>query len=126
MSTYKPVHQAALPSVALRAIGTYLSQEFDNSGGHRGALVIIDFTTRTGAATLTVTLQGYDYTSGKWYTLIASTALAAVATTQLLSYPGATVVANSVGQWGVPSKFRVQAVVAADTATFSIGLELVP
>ena len=120
-----PVYQAALPSAALRAIGTYLSPEFDNSHGFRGALAIIDFTVRTGTATLTVTIEGYDYVSGKWYTLIASTALAAVATTQLLTYPGATVVANQVGQWPLPSKFRVKAVVAADTATFSIGLETV-
>jgi len=121
-----PVHQTALASSALRAIGTYYSNEMDNSHGFRGAMTITDFTTRTGTATLTVTIEGYDFTSGKWYTLIASAALAAVATTQLLTYPGATVVANSVGQWGVPSKFRVKAVVASDTATFSIGLELVP
>jgi hypothetical protein len=121
-----PVHQPAISSASLRAIGTYYSAELDNSHGFRGALAIIDFTVRTGTATLTVTLEGYDFTSGKWYTLIASTALAAVATTQLLTYPGATVVANSVGQWGVPSKFRVKAVVASDTATFSVGLELVP
>jgi hypothetical protein len=120
-----PVHQTALASVALRAINTYLSPEYDNSHGFHGAHLIIDFTTRTGTATLTVTLEGYDFTSAKWYTLIASTALAAVATTQLLSYPGATAVANSVGQWGIPSRFRVKAVVASDTATFSIGLELV-
>ena len=120
-----PVYQTALPSVSLRAIGTYLSNEYDNSHGFRGAMAIIDFTVRSTTATLTVTLEGYDYVSGKWYTLIASSALAAVATTQLLTYPGATTVANSVGQWPVPSKFRVKAVVAADTATFSIGLELV-
>jgi len=121
-----PVYQPALVSSPLRAIGTYLSSELDNSHGFRGAMAIIDFTTRTGTATLTVTLEGYDFVSGKWYTLIASSALASVATTQLLTYPGATVVANSVGQWGVPSKFRVKAVVASDTATFSVGLELVP
>ena len=126
MRNPRPVQQAALPSVSLRAIGTYLSNEYDNSGGFRGAVAVIDFTVRTGTATLTVTIEGYDYTSGKWYTLIASTALAAVATTALLTFPGATVVANSVGQWPLPGKFRVKAVVAADTATFSVGLELVP
>jgi hypothetical protein len=123
----KPVHQTAFPSLS-RAANTYYSQEFDNSGAFFGLLAFTDLTVRGGGGTgtLTVTLEGYDLTSGKWYTLIAGSTLSSVTTQPLLTYPGATVVANQVGQWPVPSKFRVKAVVATDLVTFSVGIELVP
>lgn len=123
----KPVVEAAFPSLS-RAVDTHYSAEFDNSGGHFGAILFVDLTVRGGAGTgtLTVTLQGYDYVSGKWFDLIVGSTLSSVTTQQLLTYPGATAVANSVGQWPLTSKFRVKAVVATAIVTFSVGLERVP
>lgn len=125
MTHRRPVQQAAFPS-ASRAVNTYYSNEYDNSAGHRGVVVFTDLTVRGGGGTgtLAVTIEGYDYTSGKWYTMIAGTTISSVTTQTLLSYPGATVVANQVGQWPLPGKWRVKAVVAADVVTFSIGAEV--
>lgn len=118
----KPVAQTAFPSLS-RAANTYTSQEFDNSGGFPGVVALVD--TTAGAGSVVVTLEGYDETSGKWYPLLASSSLSGVASTPLLTYPGATVAANSVGQWPVPSKWRVKAVVSAAALTFSVGTTLV-
>jgi len=123
MKRMKPVHQTAFAS-ASRAANTYLSSEFDNSMGAMGLRAFTDVTVPNGGS-VTITLQGYDPTSAKWYTLIAGSAISTATTQALLTYPGATTVANSVGQWPVPGKFRVMAVVATAAVTFSVGLELV-
>jgi hypothetical protein len=124
MARTKPVAQTAFVS-ASRAASTYYSQELDNSIGGFALTAIVDVTVPNGGS-LVVTLQGYDFTSGKWYDLIASASITTASTTPLLTYPGASIVANSVGQWPVPSRFRVKAVTATAAVTFSVGLELTP
>ena len=78
-----------------------------NNGYGRGILIFVDITALTGTApTLTVTLQGKDPVSGKYYTILASTALAAVATTVLRVFPGLTAAANLIANDLLPPDFR--------------------
>lgn len=76
--------------------------------GHKGAVVVIDVTSITGTTpTATFTLQGKDPASGKYYTILASSALNATGTTTLKVHPGLTAAANSVANDIVPRCFRV-------------------
>lgn len=118
-----PVYQAAFPS-ASRAATTYYSNEYDNSHGFRGAFVFTDLTARA-TGTLTVSIEGYDFASAKWYTMLAGSTLSSVTTQLLVTYPGATTSANAVAQFPLPSKWRIKAVVATDAVTFSVGVETV-
>jgi hypothetical protein len=74
----------------------------------RGLKLVIDITAISGTSpTLTVTVQGKDPVSGKYYTILASAALAAVATTVLTVYPGAPATANVSANDVLPSTWRV-------------------
>lgn len=104
-----------------RAAGTYVSDVLDNSDGSM-AHIVIDITALTG--TLTVTVEGFDHESGKYYTILASAALAGTGTTVLRVFPGATAAANLVANDIMPKFFRVKAVVATGPITFSVGTAL--
>lgn len=79
-----------------------------NNMGARGIKLVVDITAITGTSpTLTVTLQGKDTASGKYYTILASAALSAVATTVLEVFPGAAVSANVSANSQLPRTWRV-------------------
>lgn len=81
-----------------------------------GLTLIIDITAITGTGpTLTVTIEGKDPVSGKYYTLLASAALAAVATTVLRVFPGSTVTANVAANAMLPKTWRVKSAIAGTT-----------
>lgn len=85
------------------------SPNLQNEDG-RGVQVVVRNTAGTGTTpTLTVTIQGYDPTSGEYYTLLASTAIAAgtPATTVLTVYPGVTASANVAVSAVLPFHWRV-------------------
>jgi tagatose-1,6-bisphosphate aldolase non-catalytic subunit AgaZ/GatZ len=87
--------------------------------------IVVDITAWT-AGSLTVTLQGYDSASGKYYTILASTALAAAATTVLRVGPALTVAANSVANFALPKELRVLLTHAdATSITYSVGMSLI-
>lgn len=90
----------------------------------RGVKVIVDITAITGTTpTLTVTVQGKDPASGKYFTLLASAALNAAGTTVLTVYPAVTVAANAAASDVVPRTFRVISAVAGTTpqVTYTVG-----
>lgn len=89
----------------------------------RGIIVTVDVTVAT-TMTLTVNIQFLDAASGKWVTLLASAALAAVATTTLTVYPGAVNSANVSASGALPRTWRVQAVVTGTTCTATVGAQL--
>lgn len=94
--------------------------------GFAGVRVVADITAYT-AGGLTLTIQGLDPVSAKWYTLLASASLAAVATTDLVVYPGCVAVANRVANLPLPRDIRVSIAVAdATSITYSVGLQLLP
>lgn len=83
--------------------------------------VIVDITT-IGTGSITVTIQGKDPASGKYYTLLASAALVANATTVLRVGPALTAAANLVANDMIPSIWRV--IVTANNANpvvYSVG-----
>jgi hypothetical protein len=104
--------------------GTYVSA-IQNNMFRNGVKLVVDITAISGSATLTVTIQGYDQVSGKFYTILTSAALAATATTVLTVYPSIAAAANTAANDVLPTSWRVQAVVAvAGTVTATIGAAL--
>jgi len=94
----------------------------------RGLKLVIDITAITGSTpTLTVTIQGKDTASGKYYTILASAALSAVATTVLTVYPGLTAAANVTANDVLPKTFRVITAIGGGTpaVTATIGASLI-
>lgn len=84
--------------------------------------VIIDVTAVTATPALTVTIQGKDPASGKYYTILASTAIATVSTTVLKVGPAFTAAANLVANDMIPSIWRVTVTHGdTDSATYSVG-----
>jgi len=93
-----------------------------------GIKLVIDITAISGTTpTLTVTLQGKDTTSGKYYTILASAALNAVGTTVLTVFPSATAAANVAANDMLPRTWRVSAVVGGTgpSVTATIGASVV-
>lgn len=105
---------AALVTLTAAGAGTTNSADQANASG-RGAIVVVDITVAGGTPTLTVTIQGKDAASGKYYDILTSTALATVATTALVVYPGITAAANLKVDQPLPRVWRVKAVVAGST-----------
>lgn len=111
-------HDETIATLAAAAAGTYVTSDFDNPHGD-AITAAVDITAVTGS--LTVTIQGKDPASGKYYTILASAALAAVATTVLRVFPGAAVTANVSANDVLPKTWRVQYVVATGPVTATIG-----
>lgn len=91
----------------------------------RGIKVIFDLTALTGTS-MTCTIKGKDPASGKYYTLLASAAIASPATTVLTVYPGATASANVTANDVVPRTFRVETTGTFNPATYTVGYCLIP
>lgn len=98
---------AAVTALAAAGLGTVNGSDLVNFNA-RGIKLTIDITALAGTGpTLTVTVQGKDAVSGKYYTILASAALAAVATTVLTVYPGVAVTANVSASDILPRDWRV-------------------
>lgn len=104
---------AALITHAAAAAGVNSADQANSSA--RGVKVVVDITAITGTPTLTVTLQGKDPISGKYYTLLASAALSAVGTTVLTVYPGLTAAANLTANDVLPATWRVITAIGGTT-----------
>jgi hypothetical protein len=88
--------------------------------------LVIDMTAVPGVETVTVTIQGKDPASGKLYTILASTALVAVATTILKVGPGLTAAANLVANDVLPHDLVIDFNhSAAGSFTYSAGLAII-
>lgn len=96
----------------------------------RGVVVFVDLTAGSGTSpTLTVTIQGKDPASGKYYTLLASSALAVTSSTQLTVYPGVTASANVSASMVVPSQWRISTAIGGSNTplvTGTISAVLIP
>lgn len=112
-----------LPSAARTATNASI----DYSLGHGGyGRFTIDVTAAPGVDTVTFNIQAKDATSGKYTTLLASTALAGTGTVILEIGPTITASANATANRLLPETFRVQVVHSAATSfTYSVGLEYV-
>jgi hypothetical protein len=113
----------ALPLAARTAsINSDDIQNFNAKGVH----VIIDVTAVTATPSITVTLQGKDFASGKYYTILASAAITGTGTTVLKVFPGSAVSANSTANDIAPYIVRVSVANGdTDSITYSVGLNFV-
>ena len=114
-------------TLTAQGAGTVLSSDQLNPAGS-GIKLVIDITAITGTSpTLTVTLQGKDTTSGKYFTILASAALNATGTTVLTVFPSAPVAANVSANDLLPRSWRVSAVVGGTgpSVTATIGASVV-
>jgi hypothetical protein len=115
-----------IAALVTAAVGSNGADQVNPSG--RGLKLVIDITALTGTApTLTVTIQGKDPVSGKYYTILASAALAAVATTVLTVYPGLVAAANLTVNDVLPRDWRVITAIAgtAPTVTATIAASII-
>lgn len=122
-----PYGVGPLISLAAAGAGTTNGAQLANRRGGR-LILPIDITVAGGTPTLVVTIQGFDTASGKYYTILASSALAAVATTILRVGIGFTAAANLVANDALPEYWRVTALVGGVTpaVTATVGAILVP
>lgn len=114
--------------ITLSAAGAGTTNGADQLNANASGLQLtIDITAVGGTPTLTVTIQGKDTASGKYYTLLASAALSSVATTVLRVFPGAPATANVSANDLLPRTWRVIAVVAGTTpsVTATIGASVI-
>lgn len=109
------------------ATATQTSADFANPNA-RGVKVVLDVTVNAGGAgSVTVTIQGKDKASGKYFTLLAGAAVVTVVTNVYTVFPGAPVAANVSANDQLPEVWRI--VVTANNAnpvTYTVGAALLP
>lgn len=92
----------------------------------KGLHLVIDVTAIAATPSITVTIQGKDELSGKYYTILTSAAIVAVGTTVLRVYPALVAAANLIANDAMPRTWRVSVVNAdADSITYSVGASLI-
>jgi hypothetical protein len=92
--------------------------DFDNIA-NKGVAVVVDMTAFT-SGTFTVIIEGKDPLSGKYYPLLTSAALGAIATTVLSVYPGGPATANLAANANLPRVWRVRWTSATPVLTVSV------
>lgn len=103
-------------ALAIAAAGTTTIDRSNHNA--RGLHLVIDITAIAGTSpTLTCTIQGYDPISGKYYDILASTALNATGTTVLKVYPGLTAAANAAANDVLPRNWRLKVVAGGTSPT---------
>lgn len=103
-----------LADLVAAAVGAN-SNDVENQLGS-SLILVIDITALTGTTpTLTVTIQGKDPHSGKYYTILASAALNATGTTVLRVFPSATAAANLAANDIMPRIWRVSYAIGGTT-----------
>ncbi|HZN70140.1 MAG TPA: hypothetical protein VFC00_00420 [Micromonosporaceae bacterium] len=92
-----------------------------NVGRAKELRLVMDITAVTATPALTITVDGIDSTSGKFFNIITSAALATVATTVLTVALGVTVAANVAVSAPLPQTVRITVTHGdADSATYSL------
>mgnify|MGYP000488087987 CR=1 FL=1 len=88
---------------------------------HRGLYVVLDMTT-VGTGSVTLTIQGKDIASGKYYTILAGAAVTTNSTNIYKVYPGMTAAANAASNDILPSTFRILVTANnGNAAVYSVG-----
>jgi hypothetical protein len=95
-----------------------------NYGG-RGVVVVFDMTV-VGTGSVTLSIQGKDVASGKYYTILAGVAVVTNITSVYTIYPGAAVTANVSSNSPLPRTWRVLATANnANAATYTVGASVI-
>lgn len=111
---------------ATAATATQTGADLQN-GSFRGIKVVLDATAVVGVGSFTVTIQGKDNASGKYYALLAGAAVTTVSTNVYTVFPGAPATANVSANDQLPKVFRVIVTYNSGTSlTFTVGVCLLP
>ncbi|MDE2105057.1 MAG: hypothetical protein KGL39_47905 [Patescibacteria group bacterium] len=124
---YAPYNADLGAIVTLSAATANGNSALQTNGTARGAKIVIDITAMTGTSpTLTVTVEGYDSASQKYYTILASAALTTTGTTELSVYPGGPVTSNVAANSSLPLNWRVAYALGGTTpaVTATIGVQM--
>lgn len=109
--------QLAIPAGATT---TQTSPDFQNISC-RGVKVVLDMTA-FGTGSVTLTIQGKDPASAKYYTLLASAAVVSNATFVYTVYPGLTAAANVTASDVLPAVWRILCTANnANPTTYTVG-----
>lgn len=99
---------------------TKTSADQINTDG-RGVIVVLDMTT-VGTGSVTLTIQGKDVASGKYYTLLSGAAVTTNSTNVYTVYPGAPATANVSANSPLPRTWRVNVTANnANATTYTVG-----
>lgn len=121
-------HRANIDTAALvtatGATTTQTGADQTNYNG-RGVQVVLDMTT-VGTGSVTITIQGKDAASGKYYTLLAGAAVTTISTNVYTVFPGIAAAANVSANTVLPRTWRV--LVTANNAnptTYTVGASII-
>jgi hypothetical protein len=113
------LEQGALPIPAGSTL-TITGPDLTNPAA-RGVTVVVD-TTAIGTGSITLTIQGKDRASGKYYTLLAGAAVTTNVTNRYTVYPGLTASANVTASDVLPGTWRLIVTANnANAATYTVG-----
>lgn len=92
----------------------------------KGVHVVLDVTAASATPSITLTIQGKDELSGKYYTILTSAAVTGISTNIYKVYPGLTAASNLVASDIIPKTFRITMTHSdTDSITYSVGYSLV-
>jgi hypothetical protein len=98
-----------------------------SNGAFRGIKVVFDVTAVVAVGSVTITIQGKDQASGKYYTLLAGAAVTTATTNVYTVYPGLPATANVSANDVLPKTFRILATFNSGTSsTYTVGVTLLP
>lgn len=119
------INTAALIT-ATGATTTQTGTDQTNYNG-RGLIVVLDMTVNAGSAgSVTLTIQGKDAASGKYYTLLVGAAVVSVSTNVYYVYPGGPVTTNVAANAPLPRTWRVLATANnANATSYTIGASVI-
>lgn len=93
---------------------------------YRGLNLLFDITDTAGTASVTLTIQGKDAVSGKYYTILAGAAKTAPGSTLMTVYPGCIAAANTVANLPLPKVWRAWLnVPSGDSVKATVGASLI-
>lgn len=93
---------------------------------YRGVHIHIKTTAASATPSVVPTVEGYDETSGSWYTLLTGAAITGTGSVTLKVYPGITASANVAVSDVLPRTWRLTMTHAdADSITYSAGANLI-
>ena len=125
-STYDPNYNNVEATVLASAARTttQTSADFVNYN-HKALVVVLDMTT-VGTGSVTLTIQGKDSASGKYYTILTGAAVITNSTNVYKVYPGLTAVTNVTVSDIIPAIFRVTVTANNANATvYTVGASVV-
>ena len=115
------VQQSGVLNIPAGATTTQTGPDIVSDMGARGVRVVLDMTA-FGTGSVTLTIQGKDRGSGKYYTLLAGAAVVSNATFTYTVFPGATVAANVSANDCLPDIWRILCTANnANPTTYTVG-----